>query len=163
LQVEHPVTEEVTGIDLVACQLHIASGEPIGWQQDDVGFDGHAIEARVYAEDPARDFLPTGGTVLLLDEPRGLGLGVDSGRRVRANPVPPEVFAAAALDELLMLRPTGPVVDPWEVPNGWRIDGAAGTAFRLDCAGQQVTVRVVGGPEAAEVSVDGADPVPAAA
>src|SRR5206468_3654202 len=84
------------------------------------------------------------------------------GELVRANPVPPEVFAAAALDELLMLRPPGPVIDPWDVPNGWRIDGAAGTAFRLDCAGQQVTVRVAGGPEAAEVSMDGAEPVPAA-
>jgi acetyl-CoA/propionyl-CoA carboxylase biotin carboxyl carrier protein len=82
---------------------------------------------------------------------------------VRPEPVPDEVFAAAALDELLMLRPTGPVVDPWDVPNGWRLDGSAGTAFRLDCGGQQVTVRVAGGPEAASVSMAGADPVPAAA
>jgi 3-methylcrotonyl-CoA carboxylase alpha subunit len=238
LQVEHPVTEEVTGIDLVAAQLRIAAGEALSWNQDEISLTGHAIEARVYAENPAQDFLPTGGTVLLLHEPSGPGVRVDSGLMVGARvgsdydpmlakviahgstreeaidrldralgrmvvlgvgtnieflrallcdvdvragrldtqlverrlgelvvsrPVPAEVFAAAALDELLTLRPAGPLVDPWDVPNGWRIDGAAGTAFRFDCGGQQVTVRVAGGPEAAEVSVDGADPVPAAA
>jgi acetyl-CoA/propionyl-CoA carboxylase biotin carboxyl carrier protein len=55
------------------------------------------------------------------------------------------------------------VVDPWDVPSGWRIGGAAGTAFRLDCGDRHVTVRVAGGPEAAEVSVDGAEPVAASA
>jgi acetyl-CoA/propionyl-CoA carboxylase biotin carboxyl carrier protein len=82
---------------------------------------------------------------------------------VRVAPVPDEVFVAAALDELLLLRPAGPVVDPWEVPNGWRMAGVPGTAFRLDCGDRQVTVRVAGGPEAATVSVDDAEPVPAAA
>jgi propionyl-CoA carboxylase alpha chain len=63
LQVEHPVTEEVTGIDLVREQLRIAAGEPLGYSQDDVSFSGHAIEARLYAEDPDNGFLPAIGHV----------------------------------------------------------------------------------------------------
>ncbi|BBX86970.1 acetyl-CoA carboxylase biotin carboxylase subunit [Mycolicibacterium aubagnense] len=69
LQVEHPVTELVTGIDLVELQVRVAAGEALPVAQDDITMTGHAIEARVYAEDPAHDFLPTGGTVLALAEP----------------------------------------------------------------------------------------------
>lgn len=79
LQVEHPVTEMVTGIDLVEQQVLIAAGRKLTIGQDDVTLTGHAIEARVYAEDPARGFLPTGGTVLGLAEPGGSGVRVDSG------------------------------------------------------------------------------------
>jgi acetyl-CoA/propionyl-CoA carboxylase biotin carboxyl carrier protein len=79
LQVEHPVTEMVTGIDLVEQQVLIAAGQKLPITQDDVAMTGHAIEARVYAEDPGRGFLPTGGAVLDLAEPDGPGIRVDSG------------------------------------------------------------------------------------
>ncbi|WP_280402166.1 biotin carboxylase N-terminal domain-containing protein [Nocardia carnea] len=82
LQVEHPVTEMVTGFDLVECQLRIAAGQRFRVTQDDIRLHGHAVEARVYAEDPARDFLPTGGTVVDLTEPAGPGVRVDSGLAV---------------------------------------------------------------------------------
>ncbi|MEO7722115.1 MAG: biotin carboxylase N-terminal domain-containing protein [Pseudolysinimonas sp.] len=78
LQVEHPVTEAITGLDLVELQLRVAVGEPLGLSQSDVVFTGHAIEARVYAEDPMTDFLPTGGRVQVLREPSGAGVRVDS-------------------------------------------------------------------------------------
>ena len=79
LQVEHPVTEAVTGIDLVHAQLRIAAGEPLGFTQHDIVQRGHAVECRIYAEDPSNGMLPQSGRILAYREPAGAGIRVDSG------------------------------------------------------------------------------------
>jgi acetyl-CoA carboxylase biotin carboxylase subunit len=78
IQVEHPITESVTGIDLVAMQMRIAAGEPLGLTQADIEFDGHAIEFRINAEDPAHDFRPGAGVVERYHAPGGPGVRMDS-------------------------------------------------------------------------------------
>jgi acetyl-CoA carboxylase biotin carboxylase subunit len=78
IQVEHPVTEALTGIDMVALQMRIAAGEPLGLTQADIGFDGHAIEFRINAEDPAHDFRPGAGVVERYHAPGGPGVRMDS-------------------------------------------------------------------------------------
>jgi propionyl-CoA carboxylase alpha chain len=87
LQVEHPVTEEITGLDLVREQIRIAEGEALGYRQDDLAINGHAIEARLYAEDPAQNFLPSPGRIKVW-QPAAIGRfdsGVESGSEVSVN------------------------------------------------------------------------------
>lgn len=79
LQVEHPITEMTTGIDLVRQQLMIAAGEPLNLQQEDINPRGHAIECRIYAEDPSRNFLPCPGSLVVHREPAGPGVRNDCG------------------------------------------------------------------------------------
>lgn len=110
LQVEHPVTEQVVGVDLVRAQLLVASGEPLPWQQDALVQRGHAIEARVYAEDPAQGFVPQAGPLLLYREPVAPGVRVDSGYRerdivpVHYDPLLAKVIATAETRPLAIAR-----------------------------------------------------------
>jgi acetyl-CoA carboxylase, biotin carboxylase subunit len=77
LQVEHPITERVTGIDLVKEQIRIASGEKLTYKQSDIFQDGHAIECRIYAEDPDNNFMPSPGLIRKITEPMGFGVRCD--------------------------------------------------------------------------------------
>ena len=110
LQVEHPVTEQVTGLDLVRAQILVASGEALPWTQDTVSQRGHAIEARVYAEDPAQGFLPQAGRLLLYREPRLPGIRIDSGVveggevSIHYDPMIAKVIATAEARERAIAR-----------------------------------------------------------
>ena len=129
LQVEHTVTEAVTGLDLVEWQLRVASGEPLPLSQDEIQLRGHAIEARVCAEDPDRDFLPSAGELRLLRWPSGTG-----GIRVDAGFVTGDIVPAS-YDSLL-----GKVVG-W---GGDRSQAAARLSSALEqiyCAGVQTNER----------------------
>ena len=79
LQVEHPITEMITGLDIVRCQVEIADGQPLAFKQEDLQARGHAIECRIYAEDPEMGFMPSPGKILLAETPQGPGVRYDSG------------------------------------------------------------------------------------
>jgi 3-methylcrotonyl-CoA carboxylase alpha subunit len=110
LQVEHPVTEQVSGVDLVHAQLLVAGGAPLPWTQPDLLQRGHAIEARVYAEDPARNFLPQAGRLTTYREPRWPGVRVDGGVAeggevsIYYDPLIAKVIATAETRDLAIAR-----------------------------------------------------------
>ncbi len=112
LQVEHAVTEAIAGVDLVRAQILVASGEPLPWTQPQITSRGHAIEARVYAEDPARGFAPQAGRLLLYREPRLPGIRVDSGVAeggdvpVHYDPLMAKVISSAETRPLAVARLT---------------------------------------------------------
>ncbi|HEY8293521.1 MAG TPA: acetyl-CoA carboxylase biotin carboxylase subunit [Thermomicrobiales bacterium] len=122
LQVEHPVTEGVTGLDLVRLQVEIAAGQPLPFAQGDIAMTGHAIECRVYAEDPERDYLPQTGTVTALAEPDGPGLRIDGALFVGAtvtpyyDPLLAKVITHGATRDEAITRMRAALV-------GYRIDG----------------------------------------
>jgi acetyl-CoA carboxylase biotin carboxylase subunit len=103
IQVEHPVTEQITGIDLVREQIRVAYGLPLGFTQEDVAFDGHSIECRLTAEDPEKGFSPASGTVRVFDAPGGLGVRVDTHVR-NGYFVPP--FYDSLLAKIIVHAPT---------------------------------------------------------
>jgi acetyl/propionyl-CoA carboxylase alpha subunit len=110
LQVEHPVTEQVVGVDLVRAQLLVASGEPLPWPQERLAQRGHAIEARVYAEDPSHGFIPQAGVLAAYREPRWPGVRIDSGVEegteitVHYDPMIAKVIATAESRPLAISR-----------------------------------------------------------
>jgi acetyl/propionyl-CoA carboxylase alpha subunit len=110
LQVEHPVTEAVTGVDLVRAQLEVAAGHGLPWRQQDLTQRGHAIECRVYAEDPTQNFLPQAGPLLLYREPVQPGVRIDAGVveggevSVYYDPMLAKLIAAAESREAAIAR-----------------------------------------------------------
>jgi len=234
LQVEHPVTEAVTGLDLVAWQVAVAAGERLALDQAAVSMSGHAVEARVCAEDPARGFLPTGGGVIHVADQTAAGCRVDTGvapgdevttaydpllakivaagadraaalarldagladyhllgvgtnvaflrallagddvragrldtglvERVRQRHTgggepDAHVLAAAALVRRLAREPAGGVVDPFAIPDGWRLGEPAWTPVELAWGDEgRATVAVRGPLEALQVRVDDGAP-----
>jgi acetyl-CoA carboxylase, biotin carboxylase subunit len=103
IQVEHPVTELVTGLDLIKEQIRLAAGEPLGYDQDDVVFSGHALEVRINAEDPERNFAPSPGTVTTWRAPGGPGVRLDSHMQTGGR-IPPNYDSM--IGKLLVHAPT---------------------------------------------------------
>ncbi|WP_379545651.1 acetyl/propionyl/methylcrotonyl-CoA carboxylase subunit alpha [Qipengyuania sp. DSG2-2] len=138
LQVEHPVTEEITGVDLVEWQLRVASGEPIPLRQDELSINGWAIEARLYAEDPAKGFLPSPGRIhdLALDQRIRIETGVEEGDMVSAfyDPMIAKMVVHAedrddAIDELLKALDAS-YVSPLKTNQGFLYECLALEEFR---------------------------------
>lgn len=103
IQVEHPVTEMITGIDLIQSQINIASGLPLTLKQEDITYRGHAIEVRLNAENPAKNFLPSPGTLSFIHLPQGLGIRFDSAL-YQGYTIPP--FYDSMMGKLIVHAPT---------------------------------------------------------
>lgn len=127
IQVEHPVTEMITGYDLVAEQIRVAAGLPLSFKQDDVRLQGHAIECRINAEDPERNFLPRPGLISRWDVPTGEGLRVDS-HCYAGYTVPP--YYDSLLGKLIVHAPTREqaIARMRQALGGLRVEGPSTTA-----------------------------------
>ncbi len=126
LQVEHPVTEMITGVDIVEQQIRIAANEALSLEQDEVSFDGHAIELRINAEDPDADFRPDPGEILVFEPPQGDGVRVDS--HVRSGyRIPP--FYDSMIAKLIVHGPdrASAIARAEEALASFRIEGVATT------------------------------------
>src|SRR5260370_15205538 len=119
LQVEHPVTEVITGLDLVHLQISIAAGERLPFSQDDVRIRGHAIECRIYAEDPDNNYFPSPGKITMLLEPSGPGIRCDSGMYERwdvpmdYDPIMSKLICYVTDREQTHVRQTRPLTDSY--------------------------------------------------
>jgi acetyl/propionyl-CoA carboxylase alpha subunit len=172
LQVEHPVTELITGLDLVDLQLRVAAGEPLPLSQADVQLNGHAIEARLYAENPDAGFLPQTGTLLRWSAPANVRVdaGVDSGTEITSHydPLLAKIIAHgatrddawAAADEPILQAPR-PTEEDWQLAAalfagrpGWRSDSVASFALTLACGDENRTLEVGAGSTAIEWNLD---------
>ncbi|MDM0019137.1 acetyl-CoA carboxylase biotin carboxylase subunit [Variovorax saccharolyticus] len=149
IQVEHPVTEMITGFDLVAEQIRVAAGLPLSFTQDDVKLQGHAIECRINAEDPERNFLPRPGLISRWDLPSGEGIRVDS-HCYAGYTVPP--YYDSLLGKLIVHAPTRQqaIARMRQALGGLRIEGPSTTApfhdavlAHDDFVGGKVTTRWV--------------------
>ena len=166
LQVEHPITEQVTGVDLVRAQILVAAGEPLPWPQDALSQRGHAIEARIYAEDPAQNDLPQAGPLLLYRQPSMPGIRIDSGFgegdavSVHYDPLIAKLIASGETREVARRRAlaalrsfpilgirtnAGLLIDLLEHPRF--ISGDLDTQF-LDSEGESLRARVAAEPSA---------------
>jgi len=122
LQVEHPITEETCGVDLVQLQLRVAAGEPLPFRQADVAPRGHAMELRIYAEDPAKNFFPSPGTITVWKPPRGPGIRLDSGVEqgsvvsVHYDPLLAKLVVSSATREETITRALAAI-------NGFQVEG----------------------------------------
>jgi acetyl-CoA carboxylase biotin carboxylase subunit len=181
LQVEHPVTEQVTGVDLVRAQISIAAGERLPWSQEHLSQRGHAIEVRVYAEDPAQNDLPQAGPLLLYREPVMPGIRIDSGVveggevTVHYDPMVSKLIASGETRDTARRRAIAALknypilgirtnvaflLSILEHPKF--VSGDVHTGF-LDAEGDALRNALNGGPPPSAVAVAGAAEAPAAA
>ena len=167
LQVEHPVTEAVTGLDLVRAQIEIAGGRPLELDQEDVRITGHAIEARLYAEDPAAGFLPAAGTLVRFELPVWPGVRVDTAARqgdevgLRYDPLLAKVIAHAEDRDACVERLRAALAETRVLGVTTNLAGWAGRSSTRGFAPARrgrTSSRRSGAPELAPVLPDGVEP-----
>ena len=171
LQVEHPITEQVVGVDLVAAQIRVAAGEPLPWTQQELSQRGHAFELRIYAEDPARGYLPQAGALALYREPIMPGVRIDSGFiegleiSVHYDPLIAKLIASGESREAARQRAVAALMNfpilgirtntalLLELLNHPRVVGGAVDTRFLDAEGDSMRQRLVTAPPAEALAV----------